>query len=322
MMPFPRSCDSSLRRYTGGGPGPIRFRRYLRGINRYCRAVDLRGLRYFIAACEERNLGRAAERLHMTQPPLSRAMRGLEHELGAKLLTRSARGVSPTAAGRVLYDEARAIVDRADRVHARVREASTATSITVGLLADTAEHLAPALIARFSGAHPDVSIRFHEADLADPTGGLSAGLADVALTRSPFDEPGITTRVIGTEAVGVVVRDEDPLAGQSVTSVAALAGRDWVRLADHASEAWRAYWSGATSNQNDRRPASRTIRECLQSVLWNGSIAIAPLSQQLPDGLTIVPVNDREPNLLLLAWRRDRTTAMVRSFIDSALKAP
>lgn len=282
--------------------------------------MDLRELRYFIAACQERNLGRAAERLHMTQPPLSRAIHGLEHELGTKLLTRSARGVSPNAAGRALYDEARAIIDRANRVHARVLQAATSTSITVGLLADTADHLTPALIAHFYAAHPDVSIRFHETDLADPTGGLRAGLADVALIRSPIHEPGIDTSVLATEPVGVVVRDDDPLAAQPITSVETLADRDWVRLADHTSHAWRAYWSGATSRQNDRRPPSRTIQECLQSVLWDGAIAIAPLAQQLPDGLKIVPVNDRTPNLLLLAWRGDRTTAIVRSFIDIALK--
>lgn len=65
--------------------------------------MDLGLLRYFVVVCEERNLGRAAVRLHMTQPPLTRPVRNLERELGVRLVDRSVKGVSPTPAGSVLY---------------------------------------------------------------------------------------------------------------------------------------------------------------------------------------------------------------------------
>ena len=74
--------------------------------------VDLRSLRYFVVVADERHVGRAASRLHMTQPPLSRAIRQLEDELGTALFERTPKGVTPTAAGTVLYDEAVALLGR------------------------------------------------------------------------------------------------------------------------------------------------------------------------------------------------------------------
>ena len=72
-------------------------------------------MRYFVAVAEERHVGRAAARLHMTQPPLSRALRALERELGVELVERTPRGVVPTAAGEVHLAEARTLLERADQ---------------------------------------------------------------------------------------------------------------------------------------------------------------------------------------------------------------
>jgi DNA-binding transcriptional LysR family regulator len=82
--------------------------------------MDLRNLRYFVAVAEERHFGRAAARLHISQPPLSRCVRQLEADLGAVLLHRSPSGVSLTPAGTALYDQACALLAQADRVRERV----------------------------------------------------------------------------------------------------------------------------------------------------------------------------------------------------------
>ena len=86
--------------------------------------MDLRSLRYFVAVADERHFGRAAARLHMTQPPLSRAIRQLETDLGAVLLHRSPAGVTLTAAGAVLYGEARTLLEQAEHARARVAAAA------------------------------------------------------------------------------------------------------------------------------------------------------------------------------------------------------
>jgi len=101
--------------------------------------VDLRLLRYFVAVAEERHVGRAAARLNMTQPPLSRAVRQLEDELGLVLLERTPRGVDVTAAGAALHVEARSLLDQAERMTARVTRAGGTPTVAVGTCADTAD---------------------------------------------------------------------------------------------------------------------------------------------------------------------------------------
>ncbi|MGW2637796.1 LysR family transcriptional regulator [Streptomyces sp. NPDC001348] len=279
--------------------------------------MDLRSLRYFVAVAEERHIGRAANRLHMTQPPLSRAIRQLEDELGVLLFERTSRGVTLTPAGKVLYDETGALLTRADRIRRQVAAAAGTATLAVGTLADAAEQVGGRLVAHFRARCPHVPVTLHETDLGDPTAGLRAGLVDVAITRTPFDDTGISTRVLRSVPVGVVVRDDDPLAGHASVSSADLGGRRWVRLPDGADPAWTAYWTGGEGD--DASPVMRTIQECLQAVLWNGTSALAPVDQPLPAGLVVVPLSDRPPSDLVVAWPRTARSPLVRVFVQVAV---
>jgi DNA-binding transcriptional LysR family regulator len=278
--------------------------------------MDLRALRYFVAVAEERHVGRAAARLHMTQPPLSRAMRQLEADLGVPLLERVPVGVTLTAAGETLLVEARAVLDRASRLEVRVRGAAGRARITIGSLADTVDLVGTRLVAPFRKRHPHVSVGVHEFDLTDPTAGLRSGVVDVALTRTPFDTSGLRTYVLNSQPVGVIVAEADPLSEAESVSVGALSDRRWIRLPDTADAAWLAYWLGPAPDAD--HPEVRTIQECVQSVLWDGMSALAPLDQLLPAGLTVVPVDDREPSQLVLAWRAADAGPLVRSLVDVA----
>jgi DNA-binding transcriptional LysR family regulator len=282
--------------------------------------MDLRGLRYFVAVAEERHIGRAASRLRMTQPPLSRAMHQLEADLGVTLLHRTPGGVELTEAGRTLYDDARTLLRQADRVEARAPSAAGRTALAVGSLGDTAELVGGRIASAFRQRHPHVSVRIHEADLGDPSAGLRAGLVDVALTRLPFEDTGLRSHVVHTEPVGLVVRSDDPLAEQASVRLADLSDRRWVRLPPNTDPVWRAYWTGSTAAA-DREPPMRTIQECLQAVLWNGMSALAPLDQITPAGLTTVPVADRPPSKLVLAWPATHPSPLVRSFVQIAAEA-
>jgi DNA-binding transcriptional LysR family regulator len=281
--------------------------------------VDLRLLQYFVTVAEERHVGRAATRLHMTQPPLSRAIRQLEGDLGVTLFERTPQGVTPTAAGETLYDEARALLEQAGRLRVRVRHAAGSAALAIGTLADTAGLVSDRLVTAFRQEYPHVTITVHEADLNDPSAGLRAGLADVAFTRTPFDDAGLRTLVLAEQPVGVVVRADDPLTGRESVAVAELDDRAWVRLPEGTDTAWAGYWTGTPGTE---APVMRTIQECLQSVLWNGMSALAPLDQPLPSGLALVPVRDRAPSRLVLAWPAGRTSPLVQSFVRIASRTP
>ncbi|MBV2364219.1 LysR family transcriptional regulator [Streptomonospora nanhaiensis] len=281
--------------------------------------MELRLLRYFVAVAEERHFGRAAERLHMTQPPLSRAIKQLEAEVSAQLLRRSATGVALTPAGAVLYERARALLDQAERARADVAAEAGAAAITVGTLADSAEQAGPLLAAAYRERHPRVRVRVREADFADPTGGLRAGLVDVALTRAPFDTAGISVRVLRADPVGAILRADDPLAARPRLRVADLADRPWFRLPEGADPVWSAYWTPAgPGGAGGAGPVVRTAQECLQAVLWNGTVGMAPLTRTPPEGLAAVPLADMPPSRLVVAWNRGDANSAIRAFIRVA----
>jgi DNA-binding transcriptional LysR family regulator len=276
--------------------------------------MDLRLLRYFVAVAEERHFSRAAVRLHMSQPPLSRAVKQLEASLGTQLFQRSAAGVSLTAAGTVLYGEARTLLEQVDQVRARVAAAGAST-LTVGTIADTAEEVGIRLAAAFRRQNPGVDVRIREADFADPTAGVRAGLADVAVTRTPFDRTGISTLALRSDPVGVVLRADDPLADREVVHMSDVAGRPWFQLPEGTDPVWRAFWNGTKPGGTLRDgPVVRTITECLQGTLWNGTVGMMPMGHALPEGLTCVRLAGMPASRLILAWNRASTNPLIRSF--------
>jgi DNA-binding transcriptional LysR family regulator len=293
--------------------------------------MDLRSLRYFVAVAEERHFGRAAARLHMTQPPLSRAIRQLENDVGALLMHRSPAGVTLTPAGTALYDEARALLEQAERARARVTAAAGTAAFTIGTLADGAGEAGAGLADAFRERSPGVRVSVREADLTDPTTGLRAGLVDVALTRLPFDRTGISTRLLRSDPVGVVLRADDPLAGHDTLLMRDLDDRRWFQFPEGTDPAWRAYWSGAAPGSTAPGipaggvlrdgPVVRTVSECVQAVLWNGTIGLAPLTPQghaWPGGLTVVPLADMPPSRLVVAWNKADANPLIRSLVQVA----
>ncbi|MFH9728549.1 LysR substrate-binding domain-containing protein [Streptomyces sp. NPDC017254] len=277
--------------------------------------MELRTLRYFVAVAEELHFGRAAARLHMSQPPLSRAIKQLETDLGATLLRRSARGVALTPAGTVLLDEARTLLDHTTRIRARIAAEAGSTAITVGLLGDGTDLDALHLANAYRTRHPHIQVHIRETDLTDPTCGLRTGQVDIALTRAPFDETGLTVRQLRTDPVGAVLRTDDPLASRAHVELADLADRRWFHFPDCTDPLWGAYWTGGEAREG---PAVRAVQECRQAVLWNGTVGITPLGHDMPEGLTVVPLTDMAPSRVVVAWNEGDTNPLIPSFVRIA----
>ncbi|WP_431033674.1 LysR substrate-binding domain-containing protein [Streptomyces sp. P6-2-1] len=298
--------------------------------------MELRTLRYFVTVAEESHFGRAAARLHMSQPPLSRAVKKLEADVGTPLLLRSPTGTTLTPVGRVLLEEARGLLDHADRLRERVAAAAGTARLDVGILGDSADPGAGRLAEAFRTRHPGIELRVRDTDLTDPTCGLRAGRVDVALTRGPFDETGVSVRELRSDPVGVVLRADDPLAGAGSLTRADLAKRPWFQFPPGTDPLWQGYWSGGAGEG----PVVRVVRECLHAVLWSGTVGLMPLAAEghgrsatagpggrrsfghdLPPGLTVVPLAGMPPSRVLVAWNEGDTNPLVRSFVALAAAA-
>jgi len=280
--------------------------------------MELRTLRYFVAVAEELHFGRAAARLHMSQPPLSRAIKRLETEVGALLFARSTSGVTLTPVGTVLLAEARALLDQADRLRARVTAAAGVATITVGILGDSTDPGATRLAAAYRRSHPGIDVRIRDTDLTDPTCGLRAGLVDVALTRAPFNETALTVRELRSDPVGVVLRADDPLARRGHLLLADLGDRHWFQFPQGTDPIWQSYWNGGEPREG---PVVRAVQECLQAVLWNGTVGLAPLGHDLPTELTAVPLIDMAPSRVVAVWNEGDTNPLIRPFVEMATAA-
>ncbi|MFG3280559.1 LysR family transcriptional regulator [Streptomyces sp. NPDC048111] len=278
--------------------------------------MELRTLRYFVAVAEELHFGRAARRLHMSQPPLSRAIKQLEAEFAAPLLERSPSGVRLTPAGAALLDEARAVLARADRVRARVARAAGATALTVGILGDSGDPRARRLADAYRRRHPHVEVRVRETDLTDPTCGLHAGGVDVALTRAPFDETGLGVTVLRDDPVGALLRADDALARRSSLELADLADRRWFLFPPGTDPLWQDYWNGGVRREG---PVVRAVQECRQAVLWNGTVGVTILGHAPGEGLAVVPLTDMAPSSMVVAWTEGDANPLIRSFVRTAI---
>ena len=146
--------------------------------------VELRHLRYFVAVAEERHFGRAADRLHIVQPALSKQVIALERELGLELLDRT-RGVKLTQAGEVFYAEAKAILERVERATAATKATAKgeAGSLAIGYVGTAPWSVLPAILREHRRLHPDLRFHLDELGTSDQLERIRDGSLDVGFAR-------------------------------------------------------------------------------------------------------------------------------------------
>lgn len=154
---------------------------------RYAHGMELRHLRYFVIVAEEQNVTRAAARLHVSQPPLSRQIRDLEAELGVELFRRTAKSLALTEAGKIFLIEARAILLRVDEAVETVRTVANHARATlhVGYAPSLTVRLLPKTLMRFERENPGVRVSLHDLSSEECIRQLAAGKIDLALTVRP-----------------------------------------------------------------------------------------------------------------------------------------
>jgi DNA-binding transcriptional LysR family regulator len=172
-------------------------------------------LRGFVAVAEELHFGRAAERLRMTQPPLSRQIQKLERAVGVQLLDRDNRNVELTTAGVAFLGEARRMLGLADSAleHARRIHAGSAGTVRIGFTATAAFAVLTSLLSTVGEAYPDIDLDLHEMVTHEQIAALLTGELDLGLARPPFDTSTFGSRLLHREALLLAVPSEHPLAG-------------------------------------------------------------------------------------------------------------
>ncbi|SCW72968.1 DNA-binding transcriptional regulator, LysR family [Sphingobium faniae] len=188
--------------------------------------MDVRQLRYFLAVAAERNFSRAAERLHMAQPPLSRQIQQLEQEVGAVLFDRDSRPIALTHAGRLFYEHAVQVTRRLDEMQDAMRAFVTSNRprFIVGFVPSVLYARLPDIIREFRRAMPDVDLSLVEMMSIEQIAALKEGRVDVGFGRVRFDDPAIAREVLREERlVAALPQGHRLLRGEKPIDLARLA---------------------------------------------------------------------------------------------------
>ncbi|MBR7825979.1 LysR family transcriptional regulator [Actinospica sp. MGRD01-02] len=281
--------------------------------------VDLRKLRYFLAVAEELHFGRAAERLHIAQPVLSRQIRALEGELGTELFMRDRRHTELTPAGEQLVRDAKPLLANADALLRRVLAAGEGVArFTIGFMPGIT--LTP-VISRLRERHPGLDVRMLRTGWHDQVDVLHDGRADVGILRLPIDPAGLEIRPLYDEPRLAVVASGHRLAGKEAVQVADLAAEHLLQDPDAVPE-WRDIALELRTGERRPVPAINSVEEKLELVAGGQGIAVIPASTAnfytRPD-IETIPVEDLSPNHVAVAWPAGRTTALIREFVEAAV---
>jgi DNA-binding transcriptional LysR family regulator len=208
--------------------------------------MELRHLRYFVAVAEKLSFTAAAERLGLSQPPLSQQIRDLEAELRTDLFVRSSRRVALTEAGMAFLEQARAILAQVRQASDEARAIGSGRTgrLNIGLTGSILTGPLGHLIRRFCESHPEVDIRLHEMPPEEQQAALHARRTDLSFLRSPPDDPDLTAELAWRERVGVALPEAHPLACHAGLPLTALRDARYLslRLADSrfANVLWEA----------------------------------------------------------------------------------
>jgi LysR family transcriptional regulator, benzoate and cis,cis-muconate-responsive activator of ben and cat genes len=274
--------------------------------------METRELRCFVAVAEELHFGRAAERLGIAQPPLSRTIGQLERRLGVALLTRTSRKVALTDAGSVLLSEGRGVLAALAAAERRTRQAAMSrVGLVLAAKAGTADELLAKLLDAYAAEPGAVPVEILLCDSQQQRVLLFEGQADVALMHLPFESPaGLDTQELRTERQVAVLPRAHPLAE-----------RKHVRSADVAAlpDLPLARWPRPDGIYPDGPGAEiRNLTQLFQLVALGRTTAILPNSSctDLRRDLVAVPVVDAPTVTTVIAWlptsRSQALAALIR----------
>jgi len=292
--------------------------------------VHGRDLRYFVAVAEELHFTRAAERLFISQPALSKQVRMLERQLGAPLFERGRDGVRLTPVGEALLPHARQVLAAWDDGWAAAERAKRGqrSTLVAGMSTSPGRGgLLAAIRSRFSELRPEATVQLRQVGWDDPTAGLADRSVDVAFVWLPLPDPGrYHCIVVAEEPRLVAMADSHPLAGRDVVDFADLLDEPFLALPPAAGPL-RAHWLAldARDGRPPRIGAEIASTDETYEALADGQgvclVAAGNASLIALEGVTTRPVRGLSPSRLALAWQADDARPLVLDYARACRQA-
>jgi DNA-binding transcriptional LysR family regulator len=287
--------------------------------------LDLRLVRYFIAVAEHRHFGRAAADLLIAQPSLSRQIRSLEQQLGARLLDRTPQGTRLTEAGEVFLPRAKALLRSAAQAAAATKAAAQPSRITIGYTSGLV--ITPA-VRELRNQHPDAEVHSLHLPWDGPREALLEHRADAVVTRLPLRTDGLHVTILYDEPRVLLIPHSHRLAGKQSVSLGDIADEPMPRLPDAA---WNAYWridprpDGTAAPDG---PLVNAVEDKVELIAAGQAVAIVSAglrAESMHPDLTTIALDDVDPTHVVLATRagdRSRLVAAFRKHAQDCLTAP
>jgi LysR family transcriptional regulator, benzoate and cis,cis-muconate-responsive activator of ben and cat genes len=293
--------------------------------------MELRHLRYFVAAAEAENISRAALRLHVSQPALSRQIQDLEEELGFSLFERSPKSVQLTQAGKAFLLEARAVLRRADEAVSAARAIATGgrTELPVGYAPSPTVRIMPGALRAFQAQFPKVRVRLHDLSTEEMLAGIREGKLQLALLVRPNRAMlrGLTFEELARDAICLAVPPHHLLASAASVALTQAAKEPLVVFSRKDYPEYHEYLEAlfATIKAKPRIAEEHDSSASLIAAIESGSgVAIVPRSFSCSAGprLKLLPVMPApEPLVIGAVWAKDRLTPGAEGFLKAAKAA-
>ncbi len=281
-------------------------------------------MRQFVTVAEELHFGKAARRLHMSQPPLSQSIRRLELDLGVDLFDRSRRGVALTDAGRVFLTEARRTLVQADLARKMTqRAAAKLPEVRVSFIGPALYRVLPDLIVRYRAAHPGVHVSLFERSTPEQFAGMLAGDFDAGFVTTGIARPnGCETLLVERAPLVAAVPADWPLAQGTSVSLAELAEQTFIipppRYAAPFSEPLAMFKAAGVMPQVTQEATQTNTTISLVSAGVGCSLVMATAALMQSRNIRYLPVRDdvtRPPWEMMMAWLPEHLSKPAADFV-------
>lgn len=286
--------------------------------------MNLRQLRYFLAVADELHFGRAANSLHMAQPPLSAQIKQLEADLGVLLFERTKRQVRLTAAGEVLKLEAQQVLDRLELARQKTQQAGRGEigKIAISFVSSAMYSILPSWLKQFRQQYPNVNLTLQEATGAEQIEGLLSHQFDVGFVRSPISHDRINAQIVWQEPLIVALPENHALSAGEKVSVADLADEGFILILRPTATQMHDKIIGFCA-QSGFSPRVVQTAEQLQTVLGlvtaQIGVAILPAAAQKlqREGVCYRRFVEPTPTVeLMMIWRKEAPFAALENFFS------